>query len=169
MSLHRDSWSEFGLVNIRWWKDTLAVIGIMFCDYLLYYVTVFTLDHLFGPEFVDSSLLSLRQWRFPTPDGPVEKVMLVAFCMANGFSEEITMRGYLLPRLERLLGSTSKALLLTSAMFASYHVYLGLGGILSSFMFGIVYGAYFCWQRRLWPLATAHTLCDLLIFLGLYP
>ena len=73
------------------------------------------------------------------------------------------MRGYLLSRFERLSGSTAKSLLLATCLFAAYHAYQGMYGVMSAFVFGFVVGAAFCLVRRLWPVALAHALYDVLL------
>jgi membrane protease YdiL (CAAX protease family) len=79
---------------------------------------------------------------------------------ANGFAEELVMRGYLFPRLERLLGSSFRSLIVTTLLFAAYHVYQGTAGVLSALSFGLVYGLAFWKLRRLWPLALGHAIAD---------
>jgi membrane protease YdiL (CAAX protease family) len=73
--------------------------------------------------------------------------------------KEIT---YLIPRLERLLGSTVAAVGLTAVMFGSYHVYQGVGPAISVAGVGVVFGISFCLLRRLWPLCLAHALQNFL-------
>ena len=64
--------------------------------------------------------------------------------------------------MEQLFGGTAVALLLSTALFASYHAYQGPAGALSAATLGLVYGAVFCVSRRLWPIALAHALQDVL-------
>ena len=48
----------------------------------------------------------------------------------------------------------------------AYHLYQGLGGFLGNIAMGLVFGQV--WQRtnRLWVLVGAHTLIDVVAFLG---
>ena len=48
----------------------------------------------------------------------------------------------------------------------AYHLYQGLGGFLGNIAMGLVFGPV--WQRtnRLWVLVGAHTLIDVVAFLG---
>jgi membrane protease YdiL (CAAX protease family) len=105
-------------------------------------------------------------WELARPTTVGDYGLLVLMSCANGFAEELVMRGYLLPRFERVLGSTWSAVGLTSLLFASYHIYQGLFGATQVLVFGLVYGAVFCWFRRLWPLAIAHAIAD---FVGILP
>jgi membrane protease YdiL (CAAX protease family) len=93
------------------------------------------------------------------PKSPPEYVWLVVLSCANGFAEELVLRGYLLPRFEGLLKSTWRAAVVTSLTFASYHLHYGVD-TLTVLMGGLLYAAAFCWLRRLWPLAVAHALQD---------
>ena len=61
----------------------------------------------------------------------------------------------------------SKIHLLVSALVrGSYHLYQGIGGGIGNVLLGLVFGRV--WQRtgRLWALVGAHTLIDVVAFLG---
>ena len=47
-------------------------------------------------------------------------------------------------------------------LFASYHVYQGLDGLIHAGAVGLAYGTAFCIQRRLWPVCIAHAIADVL-------
>ena len=83
----------------------------------------------------------------------------------GAFAEELVYRGYLIVRLERLFRSTSLAVLITTALFASYHLYQGLIPALGIAAGGLVYAISFCSMRRLWPLCITHTLHNLAVYL----
>jgi hypothetical protein len=76
-------------------------------------------------------------------------ILLVALAF-NSFGEELAMRAYLIPRLEQLFASTPMAVILSSAVFASYHVYQGAYGVVGALVTGIVLGTSFVILRRLW-------------------
>lgn len=73
------------------------------------------------------------------------------------------MRGYLIARLQYLLRSGWLAVVVTATLFASYHSYQGVVGVIviGAAVHGLVYGLAFCLCRRLWPLCVAHTLTNL--------
>jgi len=50
----------------------------------------------------------------------------------------------------------------SSILFGSYHIYQGLLGAGSAVFFGMVFGTWFVWTRRLGALIVAHTICNLL-------
>jgi membrane protease YdiL (CAAX protease family) len=98
-------------------------------------------------------------------EGAPAYFLLLLACLAGGFAEELVMRGYLIARLERLLGSTWLPVLVTSVLFASYHLYQGVNPAIGHFASGLVYAVSFCFLRRLWPLCIAHALVNFLLYL----
>ena len=96
-------------------------------------------------------------WRIP---------VLVASAAANAWAEELVMVGYLLTRLRQLGWSANRALAAQALLRGGYHLYQGLGGFVGNVAMGLVFGRL--WQRtnRLWMLVGAHTLIDVVAFLG---
>jgi len=95
---------------------------------------------------------------FMDPETPTECVLLVVALAANAFAEELVVRGYLIPRLEDATASLPFAIVASAGLFASYHLYQGLGGMLLIFVTGLIYGVGFVLVRRLWPFVVAHFL-----------
>jgi CAAX protease family protein len=96
-------------------------------------------------------------WRVPM-------LLLVAF--ANGWAEEIIVVGYLLTRLGQLGVGSRAALVWSSLLRGTYHLYQGFGAGLGNVAMGLVFG--YAWQRtgRLWPLVIAHGIIDAVTFVG---
>ena len=96
-------------------------------------------------------------WRLP---------VLIASAAGNAWAEELVMVGYLLTRLRQLGWSENRALGAQALLRGSYHLYQGLGGFTGNIAMGLVFGRV--WQRgnRLWMLVGAHTLIDVVAFLG---
>jgi membrane protease YdiL (CAAX protease family) len=96
-------------------------------------------------------------WRLP---------VLIASAAANAWAEEVVMVGYLLTRLRQLGWSENRSLAAQAVLRGAYHLYQGLGGFLGNIAMGLVFGRV--WQRtnRLWVLVGAHTLIDVVAFLG---
>jgi membrane protease YdiL (CAAX protease family) len=81
--------------------------------------------------------------------------------------EEIVVAGYLLHRLDQLGVPRSRALLISTAVRTSYHLYYGLGALMF-IPLGLMFG--WTWQRykRLVPLVVAHAIYDgVLLGLGI--
>ena len=101
--------------------------------------------------------LSDTWWRMPV-------LMLAA--AANAWAEEVIMIGWLLTRLRQLGWSENRSLVAAAVLRGSYHLYQGLGGFVGNLVMGCVFGRV--WQRhgRLWCLVGAHTLIDVVAFVG---
>ncbi|HKB01109.1 MAG TPA: CPBP family glutamic-type intramembrane protease [Gemmataceae bacterium] len=105
--------------------------------------------------------LPSTSYPFVGPKGPTENALMLVAHAANGFTEELVTRAYLITRLEVLLRSRGAALFLAAAAFASYHAYQGPAGLAFAFLFGLVYGLAYLGIRRVWPLALGHALMNI--------
>lgn len=84
----------------------------------------------------------------------------------NGVLEEVIMLGYVFIRL-RQTGWGWPAVLVTSAVVrGSYHLYQGFGGFAGNIIMGIVFGLLYLRWRRTMPLVVAHTIIDVVAFVG---
>ncbi|WP_344392716.1 CPBP family intramembrane glutamic endopeptidase [Dietzia cercidiphylli] len=92
--------------------------------------------------------------------------VLVLAAVGNGAAEEILVVGYLLVRLRQLGVPPVVALAGTALLRGSYHLYQGFGGGLGNLAMGIVFALWWMRTRRLWPLILAHTLLDVVAFVG---
>ena len=149
-----EPWSLWGIRRPKWYDLPVGIV-IWLMSWFFGDLIGRTLVVHFGSDWQDF-------YEFPTLDRSswVDQTLLVAFSCANGFAEEVVMRGYLIPRFERLLRSTGAAVVATSALFAGYHLYQGLMSTATIFAIGLVFGLSFVALRRLWPLAIAHALAD---------
>lgn len=94
--------------------------------------------------------------------------LLVLSAMRAGLTEEVIFIAYLFDRLRRIGWSWWTIILSTAALRGAYHAYQGLGAVLGNFAMGVVFG--WCYKRwgRVMPLVIAHTLLDVVAFVG-YP
>ena len=76
------------------------------------------------------------------------------------------MVGYLITRLRQLGWSENRALGAQALLRGSYHLYQGLGGFVGNLAMGLLFGRLWQRQNRLWVLVGAHTLIDVVAFLG---
>ena len=58
------------------------------------------------------------------------------------------------------------ALVLSALLRGSYHLYQGFGAFLGNAVMGLVLGAYYQRRGRVMPLVVAHTLLDVVAFVG---
>ena len=74
--------------------------------------------------------------------------------------------GYLGSRVRRAGGSAALAVGVGAAIRAFYHLYQGLAGFLGNFVMGVIFGSYFQRTGRVVPLVVAHTVIDIVAFVG---
>lgn len=92
--------------------------------------------------------------------------VLILNAAANGVLEEFIVVGYLVTRL-RQVGWGVVAVVAASALLrGSYHLYQGFGAFIGNAIMGVVFAIFFLLTKRLWPLVLAHTLLDVVAFLG---
>lgn len=96
-------------------------------------------------------------WRLP---------VLVLQAFQNGLLEEVVVCGYLLHRLRQLGWRDDRALVVSSLVRGSYHLYQGLGGFVGNAAMGLLFGRIFQRRGRVAPLVIAHTLIDAFAFVG---
>jgi membrane protease YdiL (CAAX protease family) len=148
---------QIGLDRSRPGRDALAGVGLAALIGLpglgFYLVT-----RALGMNLtVVPSALNDTWWRIP---------VLVLAAVANAWAEEVLMLGYLLTRLRQLGWGENRSLAVSAVLRGSYHLYQGFGGFLGNIVMGLVFGRF--WQRsgRLWPMVVAHSLIDLVAFVG---
>ncbi|MDB1089391.1 CPBP family intramembrane metalloprotease [Streptomyces sp. ACA25] len=92
--------------------------------------------------------------------------VLIASAVQNAVVEEVIVLGYLLRRLGQTGWTPMAALLASSLLRGTYHLYQGIGGFVGNVVMGIV----FVWLYRRWgrimPLVVAHALIDIVAFVG---
>lgn len=108
---------------------------------------------------VQASPLDAAWWTVP---------LLVLAALRAGLTEEVIFIGYLFDRLRRLGWGWWSIILTTAALRGAYHAYQGIGPIIGNFVMGVVFG--WCYRRwgRVMPLVIAHTVIDIVAFIG-YP
>jgi membrane protease YdiL (CAAX protease family) len=92
--------------------------------------------------------------------------VLVLSAAQNAVLEELVVVGYLLTRLRELGWRASVAVAVSAALRGSYHLYQGFGAFLGNAVMGVVFGLFFLRTRRVLPLVVAHTLLDIVSFVG---
>lgn len=96
-------------------------------------------------------------WKFP---------VLVLSAIQNSVVEEVIVVGYLLHRLGQLGWTPTAALLASSVLRGSYHLYQGIGGFIGNVVMGVVFVLLYRKWGRLGPLVVAHALLDIVAFIG---
>jgi len=92
--------------------------------------------------------------------------VLILAAAQNAILEEVVVVGYLVTRL-RQLGWRIAAVIAASALLrGSYHLYQGLGAFVGNVVMGVIFALFFLRTRRVLPLIVAHTLLDVVAFVG---
>ncbi|MPV37854.1 CPBP family intramembrane glutamic endopeptidase [Georgenia subflava] len=92
--------------------------------------------------------------------------VLILAALQNALLEEVIVAGYLITRLEQL-GWRPPAVLAASAVVrGAYHLYQGFGPFVGNVIMGLIFGEYYRRRRRTMPLVIAHTLIDVVAFVG---
>ena len=109
---------------------------------------------------------------------PILIVWILIGWVLGAFVEEMIYRGYLLNRFTDLFGQNGAGwtigLLASSAFFALGHAYLGISGVVQTFIEACFWAVlYLGGRRNLWLPVIGHgvtnTIAFILMYLGLYP
>lgn len=106
---------------------------------------------------VQPANLAAHWWTIP---------VLIGVAVTNGVLEEVVIVGFLLTRLRQCGWATWAALSAGAVIRGAYHLYQGFGGGLGNVVMGLVFGWFFLRTRRVGPLVVAHTLLDVVAFVG---
>lgn len=96
-------------------------------------------------------------WKFP---------VLILSAVQNSVLEEVIVVGYLLRRLDQLGWTPMAALVASSVLRGSYHLYQGIGGFIGNMVMGVVFVLAYRRWGRVGPLVVAHALLDIVAFVG---
>ncbi|WP_286928977.1 MULTISPECIES: CPBP family intramembrane glutamic endopeptidase [Aeromicrobium] len=92
--------------------------------------------------------------------------ILVLSALQNALLEEVIVVGYLMTRLKQF-GWGLPAIIATSALLrGSYHLYQGFGQFVGNVAMGVVFAWWFHRTGRVMPLVIAHTILDVVAFVG---
>ena len=149
--------ARIGLARFDWRADLAGGVGLAALIGLPGLALYLVARALHINASVVPSSLGDTWWRVP---------MLLVVAFANGWAEEIIVVGYLLTRLEQLGVGWRAALVWSSVLRGTYHLYQGFGAGLGNVAMGLVFG--YAWRRtgRLWPLVIAHGIIDSVAFVG---
>ncbi len=93
-------------------------------------------------------------------------LVLVLSAAMNGVLEEVVMIGFFFARTRAMNWRPWAIVLASAAIRGTYHVYQGFGGLLGNFIMGLAFGWFYLKTKRVMPLVIAHTLLDVVSFVG---
>ena len=106
---------------------------------------------------VQASALAENWWTVP---------VLVLAAFQNAALEEVVMIGFLFTRFRQLAWQPWVVVLVSALIRGSYHLYQGFGGFLGNLIMGLILGLVYLRWKRVAPLVVAHTLLDVVAFVG---
>lgn len=106
---------------------------------------------------VQAAALGAAWWTVP---------VLILAALQNALLEEVVAVGYLMERLRDLRWSPALVVAASALLRGSYHLYQGWGAFVGNVVMGLVFAEYYRRRRRVMPLVVAHTLMDVVVFVG---
>jgi membrane protease YdiL (CAAX protease family) len=146
-----------GLDRLRLRLESLQGLGIAAAIGIPGLGLLILARHLGVNAQLDASDIADIWYRYP---------VLVLQGIQNGVLEEVVMIGYLLTRLRQLNWPAGRAILVSALIRGSYHTYQGLGGFVGNLIMGALFGWWFTRTRRVLPLVIAHSVIDVVSFVG---
>ena len=92
--------------------------------------------------------------------------VLVLAAAQNAVLEEVVMIGYLFTRWSQAGWSTARIMVTSALIRGSYHLYQGFGGFVGNAVMGLIFGYVYTRTKRVGPLVVAHTVLDVVAFVG---
>jgi membrane protease YdiL (CAAX protease family) len=92
--------------------------------------------------------------------------VLVLSALQNAVLEEVVAVGYLVERLEELRWGWAAVVVASALLRGAYHLYQGFGPFLGNAVMGVLFVLVYRRTRRVTPLVVAHTLLDVVAFVG---
>ena len=92
--------------------------------------------------------------------------VLLLSAVKNAVLEEVLVVGYLFERLHQMGWAAPVVVAVSAVLRGSYHLYQGFGPFVGNVVMGLVFGWVYLRWRRVMPLVVAHTLLDVVAFVG---
>jgi membrane protease YdiL (CAAX protease family) len=93
-------------------------------------------------------------------------IILVANSAATAIGEEIIVLGFVIHRLRQMGWTDRSAVIASSLVRGSYHLYQGLGGGVANMVMGLLFGELYVRRGRVLPYVIAHFLIDAVATVG---
>ncbi len=157
--------ADLGLRRPAHWPRAIGWAMVAYLGaILLNALVVAPLSNALGLAALDTTALGDLRGNLPRLAG-----MLLLTWTLVAFGEELLFRGFLLTRLESMLGSGGAAVLAQALLFGAGHAYLGARGALTAGAVGLAFGTVYLFAgRNLWPLVIAHGLIDSVSLVALF-
>lgn len=153
----RSAVRRIGLDGRRPWQDLLTGVGLAALIGIPG-LGLYALGRVLGVTVeVQAAALNAVWWTVP---------VLILSALQNALLEEVVAVGYLMERLRELRWSAPATVAASALLRGSYHLYQGWGAFVGNAVMGVVFAEYYRRRRRVMPLVVAHTLMDVVVFVG---
>jgi uncharacterized protein len=92
--------------------------------------------------------------------------VLILKAIENAVLEEVIVVGYLITRLRSLEWRPWQIVAASAVLRGSYHLYQGFGAFVGNAVMGVIFALFFWRSKRVMPLIIAHSLLDIVAFVG---
>lgn len=92
--------------------------------------------------------------------------VLILAALQNALLEEVVVVGYLMTRLRDLGWAVPAVIALSAVVRGAYHLYQGIGPGIGNAVMGVIFGYWYYRTGRVLPLVIAHTILDVVAFVG---
>jgi membrane protease YdiL (CAAX protease family) len=152
----------------RWARVPFQVAGI-----LVAFIAAQALVPLLVASVIDLPEPDFSRHASISGDLSAAIAMALVLPLTASIPEEVIYRGFLIGRLSDIFGQTtggaSMTILVQALIFGSVHFQWGIGGMIMTFVMGIVWGtAYLLCGRNLWIVILAHSAAHILFVTQLY-
>jgi membrane protease YdiL (CAAX protease family) len=113
---------------------------------------------------IDGAVPNTRLGLYPQTTGGLHLVDMTLGLALVATSEELLFRRCSRYLLRNFIGDGYLMIVTTSALFAAYHWWTGIGNIVAVFLIGCVLMLFYRWSKALWPVVITHYLIDLVTF-----
>lgn len=141
---------------------------------LSYLVIELSVDFIFDPiiNWICNESADYSMFKPLENNTPLYTKWMFMMWISAAFGEELLFRSFMFSQLQRILGNKKTLMvLITAVLFAIPHMYQGIAGIISTFVFGVLFGILYMRYQNLWVNVIVHGLVDTLFltlsYLGL--
>ena len=153
----KESLSDVGFSGFNWANLGIGLGFLLVANVILLGLAqVLEFFHLAVPEEIG----------FILPRTSTERLFWVILSITAGICEETGFRGYVLTKLNLFLNNWCLTVALSSLCFGLGHFYQGIGGVILTGTYGLMFCLLFIWRKSLVPGIIAHSLQDLTAILA---
>lgn len=163
------SLAELGFRQPRRW----TMVPFQAAGILAAFIAAQTLGPLLLSSFISLPEPDLSRYDAIAGNLGAAIAMALVLPLTASIPEEVIYRGFLIGRLSDLFGwnagGASMSVLVQALVFGAIHFQWGIGGVIMTFVMGIIWGAaYLLCGRNLWIVIIAHSAGHVLLVVQLY-